>query len=314
MGGPGVLSPWRRLAAALASLMRPTDRSRGRPTPGSRFRPDRPRLVRQVSATALVLVVTACGPGRSSVATASPSELDDAAWQVLARPRVPQLTGAVRISVGEIALLDENPWGLDPSVPSSVGISELVATGLLRRRDVHFVERRRFAAAAELERRGESRASGAPPAGVSPGPEFILLATWASFGAATAYLESRLIDPASGRVEHAWRTETPRDADVVGVSRAIVGGLLAELGRMGRIPAWSDPFTDAAPTTFERTNISVSAVNTFFAGLASEEVWDWEGARAGYQAAEALDASFFEADVALARTARLRSGGTLGSS
>ena len=128
MGGPGVLSPWRRLAAALASLMRPTDRSRGRPTPGSRFRPDRPRLVRQVSATALVLVVTACGPGRSSVATASPSELDDAAWQVLARPRVPQLTGAVRISVGEIALLDENPWGLDPSVPSSVGISELVAT------------------------------------------------------------------------------------------------------------------------------------------------------------------------------------------
>jgi hypothetical protein len=285
MGGPGVLSPWRRLAAALASLMRPTDRSRGRPTPGSRFRPDRPRLVRQVSATALVLVVTACGPGQSSVATASPSELDDAAWQVLARPRVPQLTGAVRISVGEIALLDENPWGLDPSVPSSVGISELVATGLLRRRDVHFVERRRFAAAAELERRGESRASGAPPAGVSPGPEFILLATWASFGAATAYLESRLIDPASGRVEHAWRTETPRDADVVGVSRAI-----------------------------ERTNISVSAVNAFFAGLASEEVWDWEGARAGYQAAEALDASFFEADVALARTARLRSGGTLGSS
>ena len=136
MGGPGVLSPWRRLAAALASLMRPTDRSRGRPTPGSRFRPDRPRLVRQVSATALVLVVTACGPGRSSVATASPSELDDAAWQVLARPRVPQLTGAVRISVGEIALLDENPWGLDPPVPSSVGISELVATGLLRRRDV----------------------------------------------------------------------------------------------------------------------------------------------------------------------------------
>lgn len=55
-------------------------------------------------------------------------------------------------------------------------------------------------------------------------------------------------------------------------------------------------------------------MNAFFAGLVSEEVWDWEGARAGYRAAEALDASFFEADVALARTARLRSGGTLGSS
>ena len=89
---------------------------------------------------------------------------------------------------------------------------------------------------------------------------------------------------------------------------------MAELGRMGRIPAWSDPFAYAAPTTFERTTISVSAVNAFFAGLASEEVWDWEGARAGYQAAEALNPSFFEADVALARTARLRSGGTLGCS
>ena len=55
-------------------------------------------------------------------------------------------------------------------------------------------------------------------------------------------------------------------------------------------------------------------MNAFFAGLASEEVWDWEGARAGYQAAEALDAGFFEANVALARAARLRSGGTLGSS
>ncbi len=194
---------------SLAFLMHDIDWSRRRLMPGSRSRPDQPRLVRHVSATALVLVVTACGPGRSSVSTASPSVVDDAAWQVLARPRVPQLTGAVRISVGEIALLEENPWGLGTSIPSSIGISELVATGLLRRRDVRFVERRRFAAAAESERRGERRAPGAPPAGVSPGPEFILSTTWVSFGAATAYLESRLIDPASGRVEHAWRTQRP---------------------------------------------------------------------------------------------------------
>ena len=219
-----------------------------------------------------------------------------------------QLTGAVRVSVGEIGLIDDNPWGLDTSLGASIGLSELVAVGLLRRPDVHFVERRRFAAAADAERRGETRPPGAPPVGVSPGPEFILSATWASFGAATAYLEGRLIDPASGRVERTWRTETPHDADAVGVARAIVGGLVAELGRMGRVPAWSDPFVHAAPTTFEPTNISVSAVNAFLAGLASEEVWNWESARVGYQAARALDSSFFEADVALARTARLRSG------
>jgi len=48
--------------------------------------------------------------------------------------------------------------------------------------------------------------------------------------------------------------------------------------------------------------------------LASEEAWNWEGARVGYQEAGALESAFFEADVALARTARLRMGGTLGSS
>ncbi len=282
--------------------------------PASRFDSRRPRLVRHVTATALVLVASACSLGPNSTSTAGPVEANEAEWRELATVRVAPLTGAVRVSVGEIGLLDDNPWGLDTSLGASVGLSELVAVGLLRRPDVRFVERRRFAAAADAERRGEPRGPGAPPVGVSPGPEFILSATWALFGAATAYLEGRLINPASGRVERTWRTETPRDADAVGVARVIVGGLVAELGRMGRAPAWSDPFAHAAPTTFEPTNISVSAVNAFLAGLASEEVWNWESARVGYQAATTLDPNFFEADVALARTARLRSGGTLGSS
>ena len=69
--------------------------------------------------------------------------------------RVAPMTGAVRISVGEIVLIDQDPWGLDATVGSAMGLSELVAAGLLRRPDVHFVEQRRFAAAAEAERRRE---------------------------------------------------------------------------------------------------------------------------------------------------------------
>ena len=281
--------------------------------PASTF-DSRPQLVRHMTAIALVLVASACSSGRSSTSPAAPAVAEDAEWRRLATARVAHLTDAVRVSVGEILLIDENPWGLDTSLGASIGLSELVAMGLLRRPDVRFVERRRFAAAADAERRGENRPPGAPPAGVSPTPELILSATWVSFGAATAYLEGQLLDPASGRVEHTWRTETPREADPVGVARAIVGGLIAELGRMGRVPAWNDPIAQAAPTTFEPTNISVSAVNAFLAGLDSEEAWNWEDARLGYQAASALDSGFFEADVALARAARLRLGGTIGSS
>lgn len=284
--------------------------------PASRFESRRPQPVRHVLAVALVLVACACSAARTSTSAATTRlpTTEEAVWRGLATARVAPLAGAVRVSVGQILFIDENPRGLDAPPGAAIGLSELVAVGLLRRPDVRFVEQRRFAAAADAERRGESRPPRAPRAGVSPGAEFILSATWASFGAATAYLEGRLTNPASGRIERTWRTETPREADAVGVARAIVGGLMAELARMGRVPAWSDPLAHAAPTTFEPSNISASALNAFLAGLASEEAWNWEGARVGYQEAGALDSAFFEADVALARTARLRMGGTLGSS
>jgi len=150
--------------------------------PRSRSCPKQWHLRRYVGATALVLVVSACSLGQGSTSATTPSSLDDAGWKRLATPRVQQLAGAVRISIGEITLFDDIPRGLDTPVAPSIGLSELVATGLLRRRDVRFVERRRFAAAAEAERRRENRPPGTPPAGVSPGPEFILSATWVSLG------------------------------------------------------------------------------------------------------------------------------------
>ena len=105
----------------------------------------------------LVLLASACSAGRSSTSADSsgPPGTAEAEWRVLGTPRVAPMTGAVRISVGEIVLIDQDPWGLDATVGSAMGLSELVAAGLLRRPDVHFVEQRRFAAAAEAERRRE---------------------------------------------------------------------------------------------------------------------------------------------------------------
>jgi hypothetical protein len=47
----------------------------------------------------------------------------------------------------------------------------------------------------------------------------------------------------------------------------------------------------------------------------AEDWFDWEAARRAYQGAmEIAGTAFFEPDVALARLARLRAGGTLGAS
>lgn len=174
--------------------------------PDSRLESHRLQPVRRATAVALVLVACACSAARTSTfaGTARLPVAEEAEWRELATARVAPLTGAVRVSVGQMLLVDESPRGLDAPPGAVIGLSELVAVGLLGRPDVRFVEQRRFAAAVDAERRGESRPPRAPRAGVSPGEEFILSATLASFGAATAYLEGRLTNPASGRVEHTW--------------------------------------------------------------------------------------------------------------
>ena len=235
----------------------------------------------------------------------------ESVWRTLADPRPSALDGAVRVSVGQVELPESLSWGLGSSVSPALGFSDLVATGLLRRADIQFVERRRFGAAAELARRG-ALPSGSPQPGVSPGPEFILSVTWSSFGMADAYLDMRLANSETGVIEKSWREVTPSNAGPVGLARVVVGSLVEALAGMGRAPVWSDPVANAAPAEFRSAGVSGPGIVAYLEGLAAEERWDWEGARRGYQSALASDGGLFEAGVALPRTARLRLGGTLG--
>ena len=109
----------------------------------------------------------------------------------------------------------------------------------------------------------------------------------------------------------AARRSVPADAHPVFLARAIVAGIVQALAGADRLPAWSDPLgeVNAAPSG----GVSGEALSSFLRGLAAEEVRRWEEARRGYAAA-AADPRFPEARTALARTVRLRLGGTLAES
>ncbi|MDP2955799.1 MAG: hypothetical protein Q8N53_05210 [Longimicrobiales bacterium] len=263
------------------------------------------------------LALAGCGAGGGSAGRASPAPAvaSDAEWIALATPRPEPLDAAPRVSVGEVRILGSPAWEGTLGVDAGLGVAELVSAGLLRRRDVQFVERRRFAAAVEAERRGISRGEGAPPPGISPGARYILSATWASVGLDSAYVDLRLSDAQSGSVVATWRGATAPDADPVSVARRVLSGTLVALDGVGGRPAWQDPIEGAAPVGYRSSGVPAAAVASFFRGLAAEETWSWERARTGYQdAVTAAGASFAEAAATLARTARLRNGGTLGGS
>ncbi len=259
-------------------------------------------------ATALVLaLVSACatgGPPSTPPAT-------EAEWRVLASPRPSPLPGAPRLALTGVELLAAPPWSIESPLPLSLGVSELVVAGLLRRADVRLIERRRFSAAVEAERGGGTRPRGAPAAGVSEGAELAATVVWAPVAAGQASLEIRLADAATGAVRRTRRVLVPGDADPVALARQAVAGILAALTELGRLPAWSDPVPAAAPAAFAESGVPLRAVEAFLAGLAAEESWRWEPARESYLAAAGSE-GFVEAQAALARTARLRLGGTLG--
>ena len=239
---------------------------------------------------------------------AGDSVASEATWRSLAARRPDALPGAARVSVGDVRLIGRLAWNPSARVSPELGVAELVAAGLLRRRDVHFVERRRFTAAATAERAG-TRPRGAPPAGVSPGAEFIATAVWLPLAPGQSSVEIRLATP-TGAVAGSARVALRDEDDPVTIARSIVTALLAALDNAGRLPAWEDPIAGASGT-ITGSEVLDTALQSFLRGLAAEESWDWEGARRGYQAA-ASDPVFFEAPAALARAARLRLGGTLG--
>lgn len=271
--------------------------------------------------TALALLATAvlagCGgagggaaPGRA----AAPPSASEEEWRALALPRPAALADAPRVSVATLEVVGRTTWTTPAGLEPTLGVTELVVAGLLRRQDVDFVERRRFAAAAEAERRGTPRPDGAPPAGVSRGAQYVARATWANLGG-SARLDVRLAAAASGEVLATWRATTPPDADPVSLARLAVAGTLAALDTLGVRPAWEDPIPASSPAAYQPAGVPAGAAADFFRGLAAEEAWSWEAARRGYQGALAQAAAGFpEAAAALARTGRLRNGGTLGAS
>lgn len=274
---------------------------------------------RLVPALAFLLAssLSGCGggsPGAAPGRAPTPPTASEEEWRALALPRPAALAGAPRVSVATLEVVGRAGWTTPAGLEPTLGATELVVAGLLRRQDVDFVERRRFAAAAEAERGGSPRPEGAPPAGVSRGAEYVAQATWANVGS-TARLDVRLAAAASGEVLATWRATTPPDADLVSLARLAVAGTLAALDSLGVRPAWQDPAPAAAPPTYRPAGVPASAVEDFLRGLAAEEAWQWEAARRGYQSALAGTAGGFpEAAAALARTGRLRNGGTLGAS
>ena len=250
-------------------------------------------------------LVSSCAGARTGGGDSVASE---ATWRSLAAPRPNALPGTARVSVGDVRLIGELSWNPAARISPELAVAELVAAGLLRRRDVHFVERRRFTAAAAAERAG-ARPRGAPAAGVSPGAEFIATAVWLPLAPGQNSVEIRLATP-TGAIAGSARVALRDDDDPVTIARSIVTALLAALDNVSRLPAWEDPIAGAGGT-MTGSEVLDPALQSFLRGLAAEESWDWEGARRGYQAA-ASDPGFFEAPAALARAARLRLGGTLG--
>jgi hypothetical protein len=256
----------------------------------------------------LAVACASAGPGRLEDDTAT-----DAEWRALASSRPVPLPGAPRVALAGVELAPGAPWTLVSPVPLDLGLSELVVSGLLRRRDVEFVERRRFSVALEAERSGGGRPPRSPPAGMSRGAELTATAVRLPMGGGQAVLEVRLTNTQTGAIAGANRLVIPADADMVGTARAIVATILTTLDDLGIRPQWQDPNESAAPTSYRPTGIPEERLESFLAGLGAEERWNWEAARRSYLSASERE-DFFEARVALARTARLRLGGTRGES
>jgi hypothetical protein len=135
-------------------------------------------------------------------------------------------------------------------------------------------------------------------------------AVWVSSGGGSA-VDVRLIRLESGEVVAGTRRALPEEAGAVRLGREIVALTVELLEELGRRPSWTDPKGNA--NDLATRGVGPRVLDDFLRGLAAEERWRWEEARRGYQAASA-DPSFFEAEAALARTARLRLGGTLAES
>lgn len=265
------------------------------------------------TSTALALFLVGCAsaadPGRSGSADIA----TEAEWRALRTEAVQPLPGAPALSVFEARIGGRwaGPGGEHGALAE--GLTELVAAGLMRRADVDFVERRRFAPAAEAERLGSAIAARQPAPGVTRPVDYIVQVTWLPLPGGDATAEVQLVAPGSGEVVEGARTTMAASADPVFVARAVVDAALRLVDLRTTRPAWQDPLHVDGPGVANAdgtSGVSPNAILRFLDGLAAEDRWNWEGARRGYQAAS-VDPSFHEARTLLARAARLRLGGTL---
>jgi hypothetical protein len=180
------------------------------------------------------------------------------------------LPGAARVSLAEVQLTGDVEWAVGAQVPPALAVEELVAAGLLRRRDVQFVERRRFAAAAAAARAGVARPRNAPAAGVSPGAELLATATLVSLPGARGSIELRLADARTGAVRATLREPLTDSARPVPLARSIVRALLAALEDLDSLPPWEDPSATADGIS-DGDEVSEVALRSFLRGLAAEE-------------------------------------------
>lgn len=271
---------------------------------------DRRRASGAAIGVATALLVCGCAGGNTGTGTAAATEAE---WRIFATPRPTPLPEAARVSITDVQLLGALPWDSSAvQLSPELAIEELVVAGLLRRRDVLLVERRRFAQAVARERSGGERPRGAPAAGVSPGAEYLATATWIGLALPRSTVELRLTNALTGSVVTSFRVAVEGEVGALPLARSIVNALMGALDRVDRRPAWEDPLADADGTT-SGFDVSDAMVLSFMRGIVAENTWDWDEARRRYQVA-AGDARFHEASVALARAARLRLGGTLGES
>lgn len=282
-----------------------------RRTAADRLRPAGATLV-----MAAALALAGCAAGGPRGAGSEGGGLGG--WDALARPRPEPLEGAAGVSLGDLTFLPAAPFQSHWALPPGVAVMELVAADLLQRRDIHLVERRRFAAAAERARRGQPPLPGQPPLGTSRGADFLLTGSWVRTPEGGA-LDLRLVHPETGRVSEAWRTATPAAPDAAGLARAVADGLTVALSGLGHLPDWEHPArrrVDAqAGAQYRDSGVPAAALEAFVEGVAAEDRFDWDAARRGYERAlREAGQGFPEPRMALERTARLRAGGSLGGS
>lgn len=268
---------------------------------------------RSAVAISLALALVGCastpGPSPSSASDVA----SDAEWRALRTAPVVALPGAPTLSVYEVRI--GGAWsgpGADHDA-LSVGITDLIAAGLMRRADIDFVERRRFAPAAEAARLGRTASARQPEPGVTRQVDHVIQATWLPLPGGDATVEVQLVEPSTGEVVDGMRATLPRSADPVRVARTVVATALTLVDRQTTRPGWGDPMnvgSNGSANADGSSGVSPTAIRHFLDGLAAEDRWNWEGARRGYQVA-AADASFHEARTLLGRAARLRLGGTL---